>query len=93
MAETEAAVTGIQIAAPEIAAAATVLTPDACAFLEALHREFEPRRRELLAARHTRQAEFDAGVLPEFPAESRIVRESEWKVATPPADLQDRRVE
>jgi malate synthase len=85
--------TGVEVRAPFVDRAPAVLSEDALAFLEALHRAFEPRRREILAARRRRQAEFDAGALPEFPASTRMMRESEWKVAPPPPDLQDRRVE
>ena len=43
-----------------------VLTPEALAFVVALHREFNPRRKQLLAARVTRQQQLDAGVRPDF---------------------------
>ncbi len=72
---------------------AEILTPDALAFLAELHRRFEPRRRELLELRRRRQAEIDAGRLPDFLPETRGIRESEWTVAPIPRDLQDRRVE
>ncbi|MFL5815382.1 MAG: malate synthase A [Bdellovibrionia bacterium] len=70
-----------------------VLTPEALAFVEELHRKFNPRRQELLAKRAERQAQIDAGRMPQFLEETRPVRESEWKVASCPADLMDRRVE
>src|SRR5215469_15206003 len=73
--------------------AAEVLTPDALAFLAELHRRFDARRRELLAARQARQARFDAGESPDFLAETKAVRDGDWRVAPIPADLQDRRVE
>ena len=73
--------------------AAEILTPDALAFLAELHRRFDARRRELLAARQTRQQRFDAGESPDFLAETKAVRDADWKVAPIPADLQDRRVE
>lgn len=72
---------------------AEVLTPAAVEFVAGLAREFEPRRRELLAARAKRQWEFDAGVLPDFLPHTREIREAEWKIGPIPADLQDRRVE
>ena len=71
----------------------TVLTPEALALLGELHRRFEPTRRALLAARRERQARFDAGELPDFRADTRAIREGDWKVAAIPAALQDRRVE
>jgi malate synthase len=70
-----------------------VLTPDALAFVARLEREFGDRRHELLRKRDERQARLDAGEVPQFLAETRAVRESEWKVAKAPKDLQDRRVE
>jgi malate synthase len=73
--------------------AAEILTPEALRFLADLHLTFDARRRELLAARQTRQARFDAGERPDFLEETRDVREADWTVAPIPADLQDRRVE
>ncbi len=70
-----------------------VLTKEALAFLEELHRTFEPRRRELLAAREARQKELDQGKLPTFLPETESVRKGDWKVAPIPKDLLDRRVE
>ena len=72
---------------------ADILTPQALAFLAELSRRFEPRRRELLAARALRQAEFDAGKLPDFLPETAHIRSGNWTAAPCPADLQDRRVE
>jgi len=70
-----------------------ILQPAALDFLAELHRRFEPRRRQLLDARRERQARFDAGELPDFFAETRELRESDWRVAPIPAALADRRVE
>src|ERR1700757_2774642 len=70
-----------------------VLTPQATTFLNRLAREFEPRRRELLARRRVRQQEIDAGRFPDFLPETAEIRTSEWTVAPIPADLMDRRVE
>ena len=70
-----------------------LLTPAALAFLADLHRRFEPRRRERLAARQARQAAFDAGGLPGFRADTRAIRGADWRVAPLPAALLDRRVE
>ena len=72
---------------------AQILTHDALAFVARLHRQFEPRRQALLAARAARQKEFDAGKLPDFLAETRAIRESQWQVAPQPQDMLDRRVE
>ena len=70
-----------------------VLTEDAGAFLTGLEREFGPRRRELLAARHARAKRLRDGELPDFLPETRDVRESDWRVEPVPAEIQDRRVE
>src|SRR3970282_2325926 len=72
---------------------AEILTPEALAFVADLHREFEPRRQQLLAARAARQKEFDAGKLPDFLPETRKIRESDWTAAPQPKDMLDRRVE
>ncbi|MBK7250333.1 MAG: malate synthase A [Gammaproteobacteria bacterium] len=70
-----------------------ILSPGALAFVAALAERFGPRVRELLAARERRQARLDAGELPDFLPATRAVRESEWRIAGIPGDLQDRRVE
>jgi len=70
-----------------------ILTAEALVFLAELHGRFDERRHELLAARVERQKRFDAGELPDFPEETRAIREAEWTVGQIPADLQDRRVE
>lgn len=72
---------------------AQILTPEAVAFVAGLHRRFEARRQALLAARAARQKEFDAGKVPDFLAETRHIRESDWTIAPQPRDLLDRRVE
>src|SRR5437016_9863567 len=70
-----------------------VLGAGALDFPAGLAHRFEPRRRELLARRRQRQAELDAGRLPDFLPETRKLREDAWTVAPIPADLRDRRVE
>ena len=83
------------LAEVEILAAADedVLTREALGLVARLHRELNPRRRELLERRRERQAELDAGALPSFLPETRAVREAEWRVAEAPPDLRDRRCE
>jgi malate synthase len=81
------------VRAPVEGRAGQVLTPEALGFIAALQREFGAERRRLLDARLVRQAELDAGALPDFLAATQEVRESDWHVAPAPADLQDRRVE
>jgi len=70
-----------------------LLTPAALAFLADLHRRFDARRQERLAARTARQAEFDAGLLPDFRADTAELRSADWRVAELPKALLDRRVE
>jgi malate synthase len=70
-----------------------ILTPAALGFLAQLHRRFNASRQRLLHARRERQAEYDAGALPDFRADTRSIRESDWTVAPIPTALQDRRVE
>ena len=72
---------------------AEILTEDALAFVTELVELFAPRLQELLALRRQRQIEMDRGVLPSFPAETDAIRRDDWKVATLPDDLLDRRVE
>ncbi|HEX8052824.1 MAG TPA: malate synthase A [Thermoleophilaceae bacterium] len=84
---------GVEVHAPVEGRFAEVLTEDALAFVADLHRRFDPRRRELLAARAERVARWNAGALPDFLTDTRAVREGDWTVAAPPPDLQDRRVE
>ena len=83
----------IQVTAPVSGAHKTVLTEEAITFLKKLSSEFEGRRQQLLALRRERQAKIDAGQLPDFLPETANIRNSEWKVASIPADLMDRRVE
>mmetsp|Transcript_7829 Transcript_7829/g.23544 ORF Transcript_7829/g.23544 Transcript_7829/m.23544 type:complete len:354 (+) Transcript_7829:495-1556(+) len=73
--------------------AARVLTPEAQAFVAALQRCFDARRRQLLAARDVRQKALDAGQMPDFLPETRAVRDGVWKAAPPAPGLVDRRVE
>jgi malate synthase len=70
-----------------------ILTADALTFLAMLQRSFNGRRKDLLAKRAERQKRFDAGETPDFLAETRSIREGDWRVAPLPADLHDRRVE
>ncbi len=84
----------LQIVSAEIVAGSEkILTPDALAFVAALQRKFGPRRNELLADRHRRQAHVTATHLLDFRPETADISSGEWKVAAAPADLTDRRVE
>ena len=84
---------GIAVRGRETPQSERVLTPAALDFVARLQREFDPMRRRLLIARIERQARLDGGERPDFLAETRPVRDGEWRVAPAPADLDDRRVE
>ena len=88
----------VEICGPWVERSEEVLTPLSLQLLASLHRRFNPRRLELLAARQRRQAELDAGGLPEFvraqtPLAPVEKSPGDWTVAPVPADLRDRRVE
>ncbi|MCC8363211.1 malate synthase A [Lysobacter sp. A6] len=70
-----------------------LLSPAALAFLADLHRRFDPIRQQRLQARIERQADFDAGALPGFRADTADLRNQQWRVAELPTALLDRRVE
>src|SRR5437016_1865552 len=72
---------------------AEILTPEALNFVATLVRAFSGRREELLQRRAQRQAEIDAGKMPDFLPETEHIRSGDWTIAPVPADLQDRRVE
>ncbi|MGZ7042891.1 MAG: malate synthase A, partial [Thermoanaerobaculia bacterium] len=84
---------GIEIVGKKLAASAAILTDDALSFVAALHRKFNTTREQLLSRRAARQLEFDAGRMPDFLADTQKVRESDWKVASTPPDLEKRWVE
>jgi malate synthase len=83
----------VRITGPVARSQERILTPQAIRFLVKLSTMFEGRRRTLLEARQERQLRLDAGELPDFPVETAGVRKAPWRVADPPADLLDRRVE
>ncbi len=62
-----------------------ILSAEALEFLEGLHRTFDQRRRDLLAARSHQTFTFSGGTQQAAP--------QDWKVAPAPPDLLDRRVE
>ena len=72
---------------------ASIYNDEANAFVSTLAEEFSPRVAALLEARKVRQAEIDAGQLPDFLAETKHIREGDWRILGMPDDLQDRRVE
>ncbi|CAN5383588.1 malate synthase A [soil metagenome] len=86
----------VQVVGPDVDDATEILSPDALAFVAALHRQFDSNRRSVLAARIARRehiASLPAGRSAEFPADTADIREGRWSVAPAPADLNDRRTE
>ncbi|HEY4683926.1 MAG TPA: hypothetical protein VIH17_11865, partial [Candidatus Acidoferrales bacterium] len=71
---------GVEVRARLTLAATEILSAQALAFLAKLARKFEQRRRELMTARARRQAEFDAGKLPDFLPQTKSIRDAEWSV-------------
>ncbi|MFP4904711.1 malate synthase, partial [Paraburkholderia sp. BR14261] len=84
---------GMQITADIRPGFETILTPEALELVAKLHRAFEPRRQELLKARVERTKRLDAGERPDFLADTKSIREGDWKIAALPKDLECRRVE
>jgi len=84
---------GLELRGATLPGQGDLLTPAALAFLGELHRKFDPSRQQRLQARKLRQAEFDAGALPDFRNDTRSIREGDWQVAELRSALLDRRVE
>jgi len=70
-----------------------ILTPEALAFVEALHVRFAAYRADLLAARRTKREKAATSGALNFLPETAGVRDGDWAVASAPPALQDRRVE
>lgn len=84
---------GVEVKAEITPEFAEILTADALEFVKKLTRQFQERRKDLIAKRQDRQAEIDNGKLPDFLPETAEVRNSDWTIAPLPDDLKDRRVE
>jgi malate synthase len=70
-----------------------VLEPDALEFVALLQREFGGRQKELLEARARRRERLAAGESLAFLADTRQIRDGDWKVAPAPVDMQQRWIE
>ena len=84
---------GIQIQGPMHEGFAEVLSEEAQKFIAQLHRRFNGRRQELLKRREEVQQALFNGQKPGYSEETRSIREGDWRVASLPDDLQDRRCE
>ena len=88
------ATNGVEITGPLLDRFDQILTDDALALVADLHRRYEPRRQELLAARAERQQRINGGANLDFLPETRNIREdTSWTVSPPAPGLADRRVE
>lgn len=72
---------------------ASILTPEAVAFVAELVRLFRPRVEDILHNRQARKEKYQAGLKPDFLPETKSIREGSWKVAPLPEAILDRRVE
>jgi malate synthase len=71
-----------------------ILSEEARAFLDSLHRNFNAQRLKLLQERSERQKELDSGISLKFLEETAKIREDpSWRVVSPPSDLKVRTVE
>jgi malate synthase len=84
---------GIEVTGSSVERGEEVLTPEALEFVAALQAEFGNRRDELLARRRSRREEVARTGRLDFLANTREIREGDWRVAQAPPDLLDRRVE
>src|SRR6266511_2601786 len=84
---------GVEVRGPAREKHPDILSDEALEFVAALHRELDPTRETLLRRRAERQAELDAGALPDFLPATAGVRDGDWQVAPVPDELADRRVE
>ncbi len=83
----------VEILGKQVERSDEVLTPLALQLLASLHRRFNARRLELLNARRDRQLQLDDGAQPDFLKHTAQVRSDDWRIASVPHDLTDRRVE
>jgi malate synthase len=84
---------GVEVLRPVEGRHASVLTPEALAFVAGLQRRIGPGRERILAARAERWQRLRAGERPAFLPETADVRNGDWRVAPAPPALANRRVE
>jgi malate synthase len=85
--------TNCQVSGPIEPGYEEILTPEALNLIAEMTRRFQPAIDQALQNRAKRQKELDDGHFPDFRSSTRNIRESDWKIAGTPDDLQDRRVE
>jgi malate synthase len=84
---------GLSVRGPRGGRFDEILTVEALGFVRGLADRFETSRRELLQRRGEFRRTLASGTWPGFLAETRSIREGDWKVVEPRPDLTDRRVE
>ncbi len=84
---------GVQVNAPILPGFETILTRPALELVAMLHRDFDPRRQQLLELRRERARRLDAGERPDFLAATADIRAGDWKIDPVPKALECRRVE
>jgi malate synthase len=84
---------GVEIRGTSVPGQSRVLTRDSLVFLAELERKFRPELRSLLARRVDIRGRLAAGWKPDFLPETEAIRDSDWRVAPIPRDIQDRRTE
>ena len=86
----------VRVVGPLVARENEILSPEALAFVAALHRQFDARRRDVLALRPARRARIASvapGAIIEYRTDTEHLRGGDWSVAPAPPDLNDRRTE
>jgi malate synthase len=86
-------INGTSVLAPIHSEFQKILTKEALDFVGGLAREFEAGRRGILSRRMQVQAQINKGIMPDFPSETKEIRERSWTIDPVPSDLRDRRVE
>ncbi len=84
---------GVRVLGAPVERGDEILTAEALEFVAGLQRAFGRRRAELLERRGERRAQAVRDGRLDFLEETKHIRESDWQVAEPPADIRDRRVE
>lgn len=84
---------GARITGERLPHSAELLPSEVLGLLAELHRQLEPKRQDLLAARDRSQALYDAGARPELLPQNTEAVTGDWRVAEIPQDLRQRRVE
>ncbi len=73
--------------------AQNLLPEDLLQIINQLHNTFNPQRLHLLEQRKERQAQYDAGAVPEYIEPGSLPHHGDWKINPIPKDLLKRRVE